>query len=235
MSSLPLFVQYAYSCFQENNQGCFIFKQVKRAKLEHTLSAGAKGANAEGASKDAKTAADIEVDSKSREHALGGTGASATSKTKKFHPTGTVLGYKGKAEKGLTLHVEILKDASEFPEQIVVFMDKKGRLKSMDGDDLEHKCAPPLYKMLQKSVLLGNTVVRYRQDDSGMQNGVHEDVLFSMIERAQEKDEDLDDDVFAGFVHDLVFALEDKFECVDNCTKTCCQHADLQLFVHQCD
>lgn len=153
----------------------------------------------------------------------------------KFHPTGVKRGYQGKCNGGQIVRIENFSEPSECPQVMVVYMDKKGALFSMDGKALELSCSKTLRKFLKKCVEKDNTEVRFRHEDSGMQNGVHADVLQRMMDDAEEKDEELDDDSFAEEVHDLVDALADKFESVDNCPKTCCQPADLHLFVHRCD
>lgn len=158
----------------------------------------------------------------------------ATDDKPKFHPTGETRGYRGKAKGGLTLFVQDQGD-NECPNMMVVYMDKKGALFSMHGEDLELACGKSLREFLKKSVKKDNTIVRFRHEDSGMQNGVHADMLQRMVDDAEEKDEELDDDSFAEEVHGLVDALADKFEWVDNCAKTCCQPVDLHLFVHRCD
>jgi hypothetical protein len=159
----------------------------------------------------------------------------ASDDKRKFHPTGEKRGYQGKCKGGLILLIEDFSEPSECPQAMVVYMDKKGALSSMHGEALELSCSKTLRKFLKKCVEKDNTMVRFRHEDSGMQNGVHADMLQRMIDDAEEKDEELDDDSFAEEVHDLVDALADKFEWVDNCPKTCCQPADLHLLVHRCD
>jgi hypothetical protein len=159
----------------------------------------------------------------------------ATDKKPKFHPTGEKRGYRGKCEGGLTLLVEDFCEQSECPHLMVVHMNKKGALFSMHGEALELACGKSLHEFLKKSVQKGNTIVRFRHEDSGMQNGVHADMLQGMMDDAEEKDEELDDDSFAEEVHDIVDALAERFEFVDNCSKTCCQPVDLHLLVYRCD
>ena len=165
------------------------------------------------------------------------TPTAATAGCAKPHPTGESLGYQGKNkhEDGITVLVQDFSELNECPLHVVVYMDKKGRLYSMQGKSLNFTCAAALHKFLLKSMKKRNTVIRFRREDNGMQNGVHEDVLGAMVERAQEKDEELDEDSFAQEMHDLVDALADKFQWVDNCAKTCCQPVDLHLLVHRCD
>jgi hypothetical protein len=153
----------------------------------------------------------------------------------KFHPTGETRGYRGKTKGGLTLSIEDFAEQSEFPHMMVVYIDKNGGLFSMHGDDLELACGKPLHKFLKKCVKKGNTIVRVRHEEGGMQNGVHADMLQQMMDDAEEKDEELDDDNFDEELHELIDALGDKFECVDKFKKTCCQPADLHLFVYRCD
>lgn len=153
----------------------------------------------------------------------------------KLHPTGVSLGYKGKDKQGITMLVQELSEASECPLHVVVFIDTKGNLHSMEGKPLDLTCAAALHKFLKKSVKKGNTVVRFRHDDDGMQNGVHADVLEAMVKRAQEKDQQLNHNSFEEDVHGLVDELAKKFKWVDNCKKTCCQAVDLHLLVHRCD
>jgi len=159
----------------------------------------------------------------------------ASDDKRKFHPTGKKRGYQGKSKGGQIVRIENFSEPSECPQVMVVYMDKKGELFSMHGETLELHCSKTLRKFLKKCVEKDNTVVRFRHEDSGMQNSLHADMLQRMMDDAEENDEELDDDSFANEVHDLVDDLADKFESVDTCSKTCCQPADLHLFVYRCD
>jgi hypothetical protein len=122
-------------------------------------------------------------------------------------------------------------EVSQCPFHAVVKMEKDDKLRSMDGVDLEVTCEKTLRKILKKSVKEGNTVVRFRQEQEGMQNLVHAKWLEEMLE----KDEHLDEEGFAEEVHGLVDALTEKFEWVDKCAQTCCQRVDVYLYVDRCD
>lgn len=155
----------------------------------------------------------------------------AASKTAKLHPTGTTPGYKGPKNKGFTVMIQGHSEVSECPFYAVVKVEQDGKVRSMDGDDLEVTCKKTLRKILKKSVKEGNTVVRFRQEQEGMQNLVHGNWLEEMLE----KDEHLDEEGFAEEVHGFVDALKEKFEWVDNCEQTCCQRVDVYLYVDRCD
>jgi hypothetical protein len=204
----------------------------KKRKAGTTPDASADGTKSAGdAAADAKTTDDACAEAKpAKKHK-----PAASDDTRKFHPTGEKPGYQGKSNGGLTVLIELFSEPSECPQVMVVYMDKKGALFSMHGEALELSCSKTLRKFLKKCVEKDNTMVRFRHEDNGMQNGVHADMLQRMMDDAEEKDEELDDDSFAEEVHDLVDALADKFEWVDNCPKTCCQPVDLHLFVHRCD
>jgi len=159
----------------------------------------------------------------------------ASDDKRKFHPTGKKRGYQGKSKGGQIVLIEDFSEPSELPQVMVVYMDKNGELFSMHGETLELSCSKTLRKFIKNCVEKDNTMIRFRHEDGGMQNGLHADMLERMMDDAEEKDEELDDDSFANEVHDLVDALADKFECVDTCSKTCCQPVDLHLFVHRCD
>lgn len=155
-------------------------------------------------------------------------------KKQKLHPTGERRGCVGKGDGDLVVKVQ---DASEneCPAYYVIRIRRDGRIYSMGGEPLGLKCDKSLRKCFDRCIKKNNTVLRFRQEDSGFQNQVHAGVLERMLQQAEERDEELDEESFGTSIHDLADELADKFEHIDSVCKTCCQDLDLEIFIYRID
>ena len=159
--------------------------------------------------------------------------AAATDTTKhKLHPTGETPGFLGDREGGITLY--FMDECEDEPAAtFFAHMDKRGKLWSMQAEKLGLECPKFLRKFLRKCIAAGNPMIIFREEDDGLQNNVHLEIWEAMKEKAEETDEELDDDIFATELHDLVDNVGLKFKHEDKCDKTCAQSYDVKIQVYR--
>ena len=150
----------------------------------------------------------------------------------KLHPTGETRGFLGDCEPGKTLYL-IDECEDETAATMFVHMDKRGNLWSMDGKNLGLECPKFLRKFLHKCIAAGNPMITFWQDDDGLQNKVHLEIWAAMKEKAEEGDEELDDDMLATELHDLVDGVGQKYKHEHECDKTCAQPFDVKIQVYR--
>jgi len=159
------------------------------------------------------------------------TAVAATDKIK-LHPTGETHGFLGDFEGGITvLFIDLCED--EPAGYMYVHIGPGGNLWSMDGKDLGLECPEFLHKFLHKCIAVGNPMMTFWEDSDGLQNKVHLDIWEEMKEKAEEEDEELDDNMFATELHDLVDSVGLKFKHQDECDKTCAQRFDVLIQVYR--
>lgn len=164
---------------------------------------------------------------------LEAAGAAATDTTKhKLHPTGETPGFLGDAKGGITLY--FIDECEDEPAAtFFAHMDKRGKLWSMQAEKLEVECPKFLRKFLHKCIAAGNPMITFREEDDGLQNNVHLEIWEAMKEKAEETDEELDDDIFATELHDLVDNVGQKYKHEHACDKTCAQSFDVKIQVYR--
>jgi len=120
------------------------------------------------------------------------------------------------------------------PSQILyVHIGPDGKLWSMDGKDLGLECPQFLRKFLHECIAVGNPMITFWEDSDGLQNKVHLEIWEAIKEKAEEEDKELDDDIFATELHDLVDSVGQKFKHQDECEKTCAQLFDVNIQVYR--
>jgi hypothetical protein len=159
--------------------------------------------------------------------------AAATDTTKdKLHPTGETPGFLGDSQGGITLY--FIDECEDEPAAtFFAHMDKRGNLWSMQAQKLGLECPKFLRKFLRKCIAAGNPMIIFREEDDGLQNNVHLEIWEAMKEKAEETDEELDDDMFATELHDLVDSAGLKFKHEHKCDKTCAQPYDVKIQVYR--
>jgi hypothetical protein len=159
--------------------------------------------------------------------------AAATNTTEhKLHPTGKTPGFLGDGEGGITLY--FIDECEDEPAAtFFAHMDKRGKLWSMQAQKLGLECPKFLRKFLRKCIAAGNPMIIFREEDDGLQNNVHLEIWEAMKEKAEETDEELDDDMFATELHDLVDNVGLKFKHEHECAKTCAQPYDVKIQVYR--